>query len=1032
VEFRILGPLAIESEAGPVRLNGLRERKLLAILLLNANTMVPSARLNEAIWDEPPLTARQQIHNIVARLRRTLAATANGVEVVTGHAGYQIRVPEDRLDVARFRLATRHAEEAEATGRVDGAVQRLIEALGLWRGAALPELDGTVFASAAAQLEEERLAAVERLVSLRLRRGESSGLISDLIGLVAMHPLREALRATLMTALHLSGRQAEALAVYEEGRRYLAEELGLDPGPRLRRLHDQILKDLPVTAGEGTTDAVTSPGRASDDTSARPPTAGRSFLPYATREFAGRVVEVARLVKEAESGNAEALVISAIDGMGGVGKTALAVYVAHQLAEQYPDGQYFVDLHGFSEGLDPLTPDAALEVLLLDSGVPAELIPIDVERRSAMWRAKIAGNRALLLLDNAVDAAQVRPLLPGTPGSTVLVTSRRRLPGLEGAVPLSLDVLPPDDASALFVKVIGVEPSPEDEAAISEAAELCGYLPLAIRIAAARLRDRASWRPRDLVNQLRDQRRRTQFLAAGDRSVFAALSLSYRYLTQDQRRLFRLLSLHPGPEFDAYTAAAVSGLGVEEAEEHVEVLFDDNLLLQPSPGRYQFHDLIKDCARHLLEQCDDEPVRTAARQRLLDYYLDLAHRLCEPMAVGPFRLDLDVPTFPQAVSSPASNEDRLDRLRREHRNLVAVAQFAIDQGWHRHAWQIVCCLQPLLKLSNYGGTALELFEGAVRAAQALEDRHGESLSLMGAALVLRERKLNARATSLMEQAIAISRGIDDRSTELYQVTGLGVVWLNDGHLKLAYDCFTEARTLAAALNDQSALAALRNNLGAVCVDLGCYDEALGHLQHALARRRANGDRQSEATVLTNVGLAHYRQRRYADAAIEFERALHLCDATTHPHIKITAWTGLCLVQRARGALEEAIHSGGEALRLARRARLPELECDALIALGDALLTSGDRVQAMAAYVNARDIATRYHLILCGGRVQEGFAHLASAEDNLATARAAWERALELYPEEAGEAENARRHLAGLGSSHTPCVRCEIASDSERA
>ncbi|MBM7775520.1 DNA-binding SARP family transcriptional activator [Actinokineospora baliensis] len=684
--------------------------------------MVPVDRLVDLLWDRPPRSARQQLHNAVGALRRALGPTA----ITWNDVGYRIEIDESDVDAFRFQTALAEAREAAKVGRLAAAIDLLGGAVVLWRGDVLPGLGGDVIGNVAAQLHEQRLVAVEELAGWRLRLGESATIVGELRQWVGEYPLREALRSALMLALHRSGRQIEALAVYEDARRSLADELGLDPGPLLRETHAAILAD------DASSDIPAPVLSVEVDAAQR----ARSYLPRDASDFAGRSVEMRDLLDQAKSGRTTAVAISVIAGMGGVGKTALAIHLAHGLIDDYPDGQYFIDLHGFTRGMDPATPEQVLDTLLRDSGVPPEMVPASLERRSALWRSRLAGKRVLLVLDNAVDAAHVRPLLPGTAGPLVLVTSRRKLTALEGASPVPLDVLPAVDAIALFTAVVGPGRVAGQEAALAEVVDLCGRLPLAIRIAAARLRDRAGWRIADLVERLSDHTRRARLLAVDDRSVLAVLEMSCRYLTAEQSRLFRLLGLHPGTDFDLHAVAALAGLAAPAVDAHMERLLDDNLVKQDTAGRFYLHDLVRDCARHQLDRLEPAEAIREAEARLLDYYLWAAHT---------WSADLRNPIFegaplvrpPAELPAAPSEESRMDRLRLEYRNLLAAARAAIDRGSNAHAWQFACVLHPVFKIHNFGSGAVEVLEGA--AAAAVGETARQAACAHALAAVFRER-----------------------------------------------------------------------------------------------------------------------------------------------------------------------------------------------------------------------------------------------------------------------------------------------------
>jgi DNA-binding SARP family transcriptional activator len=584
MHFQLLGTLQVEREGKRVDIGGLRQQKLLAMLLLDANRVVTADRLIEAMWDgEPPVTARRQLHNAVAAIRRSFASAK--YIVVKDGPGYRIQIDPQNIDSSRFMTTVARASVAAAEKRDSEAIELLTEGLAIGEGPALSGLNSPVLDIAAAKLEEKRLCATEQLLGLRLARGDSAaGMVPQLGELVSQHPSREETRRLLILALHKSGRKADALNVYEQGRRLLRDEMGVDPSIGLRELYERILRD--------------EPPKTADPAPARAVGVNRSFLPYDTAHFTGRVDEL-RFLTRAQRTAGTALSIVSIDGMPGVGKTTLAVRLAHQMAQNYPEGHLFVDLHGHSRSYDPLDPDAALERLLLDFGLPAEHIPTDSRQRAARWRAAVAERRILVVLDNARDAEQVRPLLPGTGKAQVIITSRRRLAGLDGVTSRSLDVLSETDAVALFTKIAGADRVSHRPDAVEYVVALCGCLPLAVSIAASRFHNRPAWSLDHLIFRLRDDRQRLGELSLGARSVTASFEDSYRNLSDELRGLFRVLgfTIKAGQEFDAASVATMMDIPVAAADRLLEELFDAHLLSQRTAGHYYLHELLRQHAQ---------------------------------------------------------------------------------------------------------------------------------------------------------------------------------------------------------------------------------------------------------------------------------------------------------------------------------------------------------------------------------------------------------------------------------------------------
>lgn len=1030
MEFRVLGPLEVRRSGTPTGPLGARQRRLLAILLLNANAAVPITHLAEQLWDDPPPTARRQVHNAVAALRRSLAGPDGAdTAIVTTDVGYQMHVGETQLDMFRFAAALREADRAQEQGRREEAVRLLRAGLDEWTGPALAGVGGRHVASAAAGLEEQRLTAVERLAALRLALGQAASIVGELTELVAQHPLRETLRGSLMLALHGSGRQPDALAVYEQGRRLLADELGLDPSNALRELHEQILRGHPEAGPAEEVAAARPETTRPPDDPREPPVreAGRPrrcFLPFDTRDFAGRGAEIDRILAEANTEPGAGPTVLAINGMGGIGKTALAVHLAHRLAESYPAGQYFIDLHGFTPGHEPLDPAVALDLLLRAADVPADQIPPDLPARAALWRSQVAGRQVLLLLDNAVDDAQVRPLLPSSVRSLVLVTSRRRLAALEGAVPLSLDVLPAPDAVALFGQIAGRGRAEADPRAVAHTVELCGRLPLAIRIAASRLRHRPSWTVAHLVELLRDQQRRTRFLAVGDRDVAAVMSLSYRCLDPVQRRVFRLLGLHPGEDVDTYAVAALAGTSLVDTEEILEELFECNLLMQHTAGRYHLHDLIRDCARDMLDQHDAEHERNAARHLLFDYYLTLTHVLCRPLARGPSRFEPNIEHPPAHLPAFTTEADAIDLLNAELHNLVATARYAAEHGWNGHAWQIPCSLQPLfLRMNHHGDGALELFRAAERSARAEGSRRGEAVAVAYIAQIFRNRGAHGHARELLERAIAISREIGDSLCEAYLHNDLGIVHVGAGEFPDAYDSFTAAHAIAGRLTDPQGYAAFTNNLGVVCNRLGNLDEALTYFTQAMAGYESVGFQQGMATALINIGHVHLSREQFVEAADHLTRGLAMSREISYLRGEGLALVWLGEIHRRHGELVGAAECGTDALAVGRRTGLREVECDALNGLGDTYRSARRWDEAEEAHRQAERVARDNGLPLQQARAHDGLAHVAHARGDAALALLHWERALKTYPDGVADVRHVQRHINAPPGSDPRCRWC---------
>lgn len=1027
-DVRLLGPLEIRSRGSVVPLGGGRSHRLAAMLLLNANNVVSTDRLVDVLWETAPQSARQQVHNAVRVLRQRLAGV-EGVTVATAPPGYRIELADECLDLARFRALVRLAQTAADANRLPEAIEYLTQACGLWRGSALAGLEGQHLRNFSVRLEEERALAAEQRLALRVRSGDAKSAIAELVEFVEKHPLREAPRASLMIALHTTGRQVEALEAYDQGRQLLAEEYGLDPSLDLQELHRDILKGHQPLA-------VTTESPAPPSAAPAPPVqattapeaeaeANRMFLPHVPKEFSGRGRELRRLIEESRQTSAASLVMSAISGMGGVGKTALAVSFAHSVVHDYPDGQYFVDMRGFTAGVGPLSPEAALGILLRQNGLSEELIPLDLEERASVWRSRMAGRRAILLIDNVLDSEQVRPLLPGAGGPLVLITSRRRLVALEGAASLVLDTLPTEEAASLFTKVAGTDRCAEERAAVFRVVELCGCLPLAIRIAAARFRDRRSWSVAYLADQLSDRQRRVEFLDGDGQSVSKAIDVSYFHLAPDSQRFFRRLSLNPGTDITASTASALMATSEPKARKQLEALLDDNLIIEDSPRRYRLHDLVQDHASRLTQEQDAVADRRLARDRLIDHYQRCAAAWGSQLARGPFRF-LPVIEHPgPEVPSARSPTHALSLFRAEHANLLETARAAVAGEVAPRGWQLVCLLQPYLRHMNYSGDSLRLLEGALAIAQAIGSEPGEALCLHGAALAHREHLRHEQARTLLKAAIAINERRGDRSAVLYQLIDLGVVLLNDGRLREAYDSYSSALTMSVEAGaDLTIRSHLRNNLGVVCSHLGRFEESRSHLAEALAGFREVGLALMSAKAMANLGLLDLRAGR-AGAGPALDRALAAARTSGAAIAETLVQAGVCEAHSAAGDVRRALTAGRTALALARSHGFYEAECISLIALGEAYLVASDTGSADTVLTNALVLARRRQLSSCTARACEGLGHRALLMGDAARAKQWFEQSLAAYPADEVDAGNPRAHLAGADIGESRCRRCRV-------
>ncbi len=877
--FSVLGSLEAEVDGVPVRLGGRREQRLLASLLINAGRLVPASYLVGTMWpDRPPKTAVRQVSNAIARLRHDLGVARSAV-VTTGSA-YRIVTSSASLDSARFEAGYRQGAELLAAGLVSQAADRLADALALWRGPAFDGLEGDAIEQTARRLDEERLAACELLIGARLRLGETDAAVREAFDLAARHPTRETLQCLTMLALYRAGRAADALRAFDRTRTALAEELGVDPSAELSALHQQILRTdaelmedtALVRYGVGGLRAGMDTGGRRDDAEARKALFPRpAQLPADLPAFGGRAAELEAVLAIGHDGPR----LIAIDGMPGVGKTALAVHAAHRLAPLFPDGQLFVNLEGFSPAGDPVEPATALEALLRSLGIQGPDIPAGTGQRAALFRSCLDGKRMLLVLDNALSATQVSPLLPGSASCRVLITSRTRLVDLDGAELLSLEPFSRADAVDLLGRIVG--PSrlkKESPDAADLVASLCGDLPLALAVTASRLRARASWTLDFVARQLRDERNRFGELTAGERDVAGAFRVSYLNLSEAERRVFRRLSHHPGAAFDLASTAAVAEVDLGEARRLAERLVDVNLLRQPSMDRYEMHDLLRSYARELLLAEEPEDQRDAMMRRLFDYYrstVAAAMEFIDPDSDDEARDGLDVPKSEFGQSFP-DYDQAAHWMDTQWQNVLPVA-VAMNHS-QRYAELVLFCSSVWRYFDNRGHyhQAREIHTLALSAARATGNR------------VLEYQALHNYGLTLLRQ---------DEFTESNRV-------------------FAEVFELATAAGDVRMQCRAKGNSAVTHWLTGEAEEAIEQLGWVRDTAHTTGNALIEARARHRIGLIHTEKGRPFEAAGELDQALRLAHENESADLEAECFVALGITSRSLGDNTLAITQFGTA------------------------------------------------------------------------------------------------------------------------
>lgn len=909
MRFGVLGTIEAWHDEAPMDVGHARQRLVLAALLVDVGRVVPADVLVERVWgDRVPRRGRSALYGYMSRLRQALAEA--GVGLVREQGGYRLAVEAQRVDLHRFHALV---GQARAAGAAERAVAVWDEALGLWRGEAFAGADTPWFNAQRALLDRERLAAQLDLTDARLRLGLHAQVLAECSARTRAHPLDERVAEQLMLALYRCGRQNEALEDYERIRRLLAQEMGVDPGPALQRLHQRMLTGDPGLDLTGSVAAVPAAG---------PRVPVPRQLPALPAPFVGRNSELAALDGMLEdSADGSVLVISTIDGAGGIGKTWLALRWAHRRLENFPDGQLYVNLRGFDPVAEPVPAAVAVRGFLDALGVAPQAVPAHVDAQAALYRSLVADRRMLVLLDNARDTEQVIPLLPGSATCTVLVTSRHRLPGLvtaHGARSMTLDVLPEADARRLLTRHLGTGAAAEPDA-VTSLVQHCAGLPLALSITAARAAGRPHLPLAALADELHRAVGRLDALDAGDlisnlRTVFAT---SCRALSSEADRLFRFLGLVQGPDIGHAAAASLMGIPPARTRMLLAELEAAHILQQHRPGRYQMHDLVRLYAAELAEGIPDQEAAPAL-DRLLDHYLHTAFAAIR-MLDGPhtpFRPEPDPPATGSCLVPLADTAAALQWFHDEHRCLLAAQAQAAALGRHRVVWQLAWTLLPyqlgghhLQEYVTVWNTALAAAEhdgdnpGAMTLARwrlgfasARAGDHAQALDHLRLALALAERTGdiagqahihrtfgrvreeqgdNERALDHAMHALRLYLKVDNPFWQANQLNAVG--WM---HARLGFH--TEARAYcerALALFRAEGLpargASTLDSLGYIAHHTGRHHDALDHYEQALALFRETGDTANEADTLVNAGETHRVLRQYGDARRAWQRALEL-------------------------------------------------------------------------------------------------------------------------------------------------------------
>jgi DNA-binding SARP family transcriptional activator/tetratricopeptide (TPR) repeat protein len=942
--LRVLGPVGIRDSDVGRRPPGPQLRLLLAFFTLAAGQVVPVSDLVDVLWQErPPSSARASLQILIARLRKSLA-TVPACTLDRYGDGYRLQVGQDQVDVYRFRSLVSAARQARND---DNAIDLLGHALSLWRGPALADVPCTPRIDAIRSgLAEEHLSAVQDRYGRLLAAGRDTEAAAEIPLLLARHPLAERLAGILMIARYRCGRQADALQVFRDLRGRLVDELGVEPGTELQRLHQQVLSGDPALAvpadhglrrpgaeasrGQLTgsarvlqaplADAPEQAGPDSDtahtrthdfqpsnrpwparlgipqqamagDAALRPPSPNGSGrpevaqdtgvpaprqLPAAPTRFAGRQGELRLLTGWLDTGTGTAgPMILTISGAPGVGKTALALQWARHMQHRFPDGQLYANLHGFDASPAPVRPAEAISGFLESLGVPARQISPRLDAREGLYRSLLADKRILIVLDNARDEAQVRPLLPGCPACVVLVTSRSELTGLvaaEGARPLMLGVLTEPDARQLVASRIGAARAAAEADAVTELISLCAHLPLALAIAAARVATRPGFPLATVAAGLRGTRHRLDGLDAGEHAadIRAAFSWSYRLLREPAATMFRLLGAHPGPDISIAAAASLAAVSAPSALATLAELVRANLLQEQSPGRFTLHDLLRAYAADLCEENE----RHYAARRVLDYYLHSARAAVSLAYPAARQVSIARPGPVTAPERFADADQAVAWLQAEYRVLLAAAGAAANSGLYVHAWQLPAVLQEYLARRGHYLDWAQVQQTALAAADHLDDRAAQACAHCSLGEALTQLGSLAEARDHLHIALDLYRKLGDQVGQAACQCGTARICEARGdHIRALYHAGRALRLYRAA-GDQARKAVALNGVGWYYALLGDNQRALGYCGKALELQRETGNRFGEAATLETLGYCHHQAGRHSQAVTFYQQALN--------------------------------------------------------------------------------------------------------------------------------------------------------------
>ncbi len=951
MEFRLLGPLEVVDGGQPVPIPSAKHRVLLAYLLVRPGELVTVDELAEVIWgDALPANPRTAVQTYVSRLRQRLPLE----EVLQSRpGGYVLAAARGDIDVGSFEILLEQASQAARAGDRQADAGLLRQALALWRGVPLADVPSEMLQrNVVPQLVEQRLRALQRRIEADLALGRHAEVVAELRALTDQYPLREKYWALLMLALYRCGREADALQAYQRARRVLVDELGIDPGPELRGLHQAVLTNDPALA-------VPPAAAAGGGGGVRP-----SQLPLDVAHFVGRadlVEEIKRLL-----GDDQQVPVVAVSGPPGVGKTALAVHAAHRLSERFPDGQLSVDLQGSTAGLRPLPPLEVLGRFLRALGVAPGAIPGDLAEAGAFFRSRVAGRRLLVVLDNAADATQMLPLLPASPGCGVVVTSRRMLTALERASHLRLAVLDTGEALALLGRLAGPQRVAAEPEAAAEVARWCGHLPLALRIAGARLAARPAWPVAVLAERLGDAQRRLDELELAQVGVRASFAVSFAQLQASQdpsdrtaATAFELLGVLDGLEVGVPVVARLLESPEEAAERMLERLVDAHLLHTPAPGRYRLHDLLRVYARELASERHSESKRAAALTRALGYYTASAWQALAVLSPGDRRLAHADERWRKGGVEFADATSALAWSETERPNLLAAIQQAATPGVPDEiATQLAQALFGFFVVRGHQQDWVRVNQVALGVARRTGDRSAQAQALNDLGIAYKRYGRYSEALTWHHESLALFRELGDRSGYAYSLINLAVVHHRQGHYEQAVACFQESIEACRALGERRGRATATGDLALVLAHLGRYEEALACQRECQALFGRLDDRRGHAFSLNVLGIIYQRQGRHEEALAPVRESLAVCRALGDRDEQSSSLITMGRAYHRMGQDERALPLLRESLAARRELGDPYAQAESLQELGAALRALGRAQEARAHWQRALAIFER--------------------------------------------------------------------------